>query len=178
MATQHSVCFRTTVQSTNRAFRDHINELKTTDKDIYPVEVLNDCVTTLYNATRMEHLKSCLETPGFKQLVDLVLESLNLQHDRSFLESKGFTEDDFDTIDTNTKLFNEILKQPMFSGRAQYRTQEVDFLGENGSGPSSDEEETGKIDRGGQPPGGAGGMRLSTKRSQDQRTSGRKRFKP
>jgi len=144
------------------------------------MELLNASVSTFCYVTKMNHLKTCLETPEFDQFFDVLKKKLIPQPSRKYLESKGYTKDDFYTIDSYTKLFKKMHKQPIFSGRAPSRrpTQNEDSLGENESGFGSAEEETGKIDRGGQQPGRAGGMRLRTKRSQHQRMEDKKRFKP
>jgi len=103
-------------RSLNQQFRFYKIELQKTDKDIYPIELLNGAMCTLRYVIRTTDLKTCLKTPEFKQLFMQLKKKIIPKPSLSFLKSTGCTDDDLYTIDTYTRLFDEIHSQLQLSG--------------------------------------------------------------
>jgi len=63
---------------------------------------------TLHYVTSMTHLKTCLKTSEFKQLLEQLKETMTPKPSVSFLESKECENYDVYTIDGYTQLFDKI----------------------------------------------------------------------
>ena len=129
MAGKFETLSRSTVRSVNERFTFYEEELRAAEQsDYYPMDLLNQIVSTFCRVTRDEPLKECLNSPNFKALFKLLKEIMEEPFDRPGLEKKGYTEDEFDFIDNYIKLYKKIYDKLNVGERDESRHEEQSDL--------------------------------------------------
>ena len=138
MAGKFEELSRSTVQSVNEQFTFYKEELRraTKQSDYYPMDLLNQIVSTLCRVTSDKDLNECLNSRSYKALFKLLKKIMEKSFDRPDLEKKGYTEYEFDVIDNYIKLYKKI-----------YHKLSVDERDESRHGEPSDSKQCNSVKR-------------------------------